>query len=211
MAQNHYYYPQVKKLKSSSKDPCYSLPFYLQDLCLLVVINDLGSYSTELLASLLYWLHHRLLRCVPALDLCRLGGTLVAKGVNINDIWTSRLKQPRTDRLRSFSADDKTRTYFPLNLCKDRSSFSLAYRLSASRIDELIKKVTADVSKDDEVTPGHKYPLEIASGLLTDSSRSVTSTAERSIRQLICIPGDLLFSNLKTGTRAHSPLPQVLR
>ena len=57
-----YYYPQMKKLKSSSEDPSScSLPFYLQDLCLLVVINDLGSYSTELLASLPYWLRHRLL------------------------------------------------------------------------------------------------------------------------------------------------------
>lgn len=194
-------YPRAKKLKSSSEDPCCSLPFYLQDLCLLVVINDLGSYSTDLLASLPYWLRHRLLRCVPALDLCRLEGTAVAKGVNIDDIWMKRSKKRSTDRLTSFSAADETGTCFPLNVHRDRHSFqSLARRFSAKQSKELIEKVTADVSSDEEITSGHKYLLEIASDLLTDSSGSVTTTAEASIHQLISIPGDLLFSNLKTGT-----------
>ena len=190
-------YPQAKKLKSSNEDPCCSLPFYLQDLCLLVVINDLGSYPTDLLASLPYWLRNRLLRCVPALDLCHLEGTSVANGVNIDEIWMSR--QRKRLSFRSFSADDKTRSCFPLNICGDHRSFSLAHRFQGS--NALITKVMADMSIDDEVTPGHKYLLEIASDLLTGSSGPVAvCTAETSIRQLISIPGDLLLSNLITGT-----------
>ena len=139
-----YSYPQAKKLKSSSEDTCCSLPFYLEDLCLLVIINDLGSYPTELLALLPSSLRHRLLRCVPALDLCRLEGTPVANGVNIEEIWELRLKEPRKS-VRSFSTDDKTGSCFPLNICRDRGSFSLAHRFSGS--NDFITKMTADVSK----------------------------------------------------------------
>ena len=65
------------------------LPFSLQDLCLLEVINDLDSYPVELLSSLPHWLRYRLLNNLPVLDLCRLDHTPVARGVNTEEIWKS--------------------------------------------------------------------------------------------------------------------------
>ena len=65
------------------------LPLHLEDLCLLEVINDLDSYPVDLLASLPYWLRHRLLNSLPVLDLCHLDHTPVARGVDVNDIWKS--------------------------------------------------------------------------------------------------------------------------
>ena len=65
------------------------LPLSLQDLCLLEVINDLDSYPVELLSSLPHWLRYRLLNNLPVLDLCRLGHTPVATGVDTEEIWKS--------------------------------------------------------------------------------------------------------------------------
>ena len=65
-------------------------PLSLQDLCLLRVINDVDSYPEELLASLPRWLRSQLLNNLPVLDLCRLDSTLVATGVDVNKIWSTR-------------------------------------------------------------------------------------------------------------------------
>ena len=65
------------------------LPLSLQDLCLVVVINDLDSYPVELLASLPHWLRYHLLNNLPVLDLCRLDHTPIARGINVDEIWTS--------------------------------------------------------------------------------------------------------------------------
>ena len=67
-------------------------PLSLQNLCLLEVINDLDSYPVELISSLPHWLRHRLLNNLPVLDLCRLDHTPVARGVDIDKIWTARVK-----------------------------------------------------------------------------------------------------------------------
>ena len=64
-------------------------PLTLQDLCLLEVINDLDSYSMELLSSLPHWLRYRLLSNLPVLDLCRLDHSPLARGVNTDEIWES--------------------------------------------------------------------------------------------------------------------------
>ena len=64
----------------------------LQDLCLLKVINDLDSYPVELLSSLPHWLRYRLLNNLPVLDLCRLDHTPLARGVDIDKLWTARVK-----------------------------------------------------------------------------------------------------------------------
>ena len=144
---------------------------------------------------------NRYLRCVPALDLCRLEGSLVANGVNVDEIWAIRQKEPRKSLKSFLSSDDKTESCFPLNICRDRNPFSLAHHFPGS--NDLITKMTADISKDYEITPGHRHLLKIASDLLTDFSGSLEANAvERSIRRLISIPGDLLLSNLKTGIRS---------
>ena len=66
------------------------LPFRLQDLCFLVVINDLAHYSVSLLASLPRWLRERLLNSIPVLDLCRLEHTAVTSGIEIDKLWNKR-------------------------------------------------------------------------------------------------------------------------
>ena len=67
-----------------------SLPLRLQDLSLLFVVNDLDSYPVDLLGSLPRHLRHRLLHNLPALDLCHLDGTLVTKGIDMDEIWKTR-------------------------------------------------------------------------------------------------------------------------
>ena len=78
----------------SSEEQC-PRPLSLQDLCLVVVINDLDGYPEELLASLPRWLRYHLLNNLPALDLCRLDHASVAKGVDTEEIWNSKVKLPR--------------------------------------------------------------------------------------------------------------------
>jgi len=80
----------ISVTKEDLSDVCCPLPFSLQDLCLLVVLNDLDWYQVKLLASLPQWLRHRLLSILPALDLCRLEHTPLATGVDVDIIWNSR-------------------------------------------------------------------------------------------------------------------------
>ena len=72
------------------------LPLSLQDLCLLKVVNDLDGYPVDLLASLPRWLRYRLLNNLPALDLCRLDHTPVAKDINVEELWKTRNTQLQT-------------------------------------------------------------------------------------------------------------------
>ena len=63
------------------------LPFRLQDLCLLEVINDLESYSVELLSSLPLRTRRRILNNIPVVDLYRLEDTPIAEGVDMEEVW----------------------------------------------------------------------------------------------------------------------------
>ena len=67
-------------------------PLSLQDLCLFRLINDMDSYPVELLSSLPHWLRYLLLSNLPVLDLCQLDHTPVARGVDIDKIWTARVE-----------------------------------------------------------------------------------------------------------------------
>ena len=73
------------------------LPLSPQDLCLLVVINDLDVYPVSLLASLPCWFRHRLPRNLPLIDLCLPDHSPVARGIDINEIWKNRYRS-RTSR-----------------------------------------------------------------------------------------------------------------
>ena len=77
------------------------LPIPLQDLCLLVVINDLNVYPVSLLASLPRWLRRRLLSNLPIIDLCLLDHSAVANGIDINEIWKIRYPPCASRGLRS--------------------------------------------------------------------------------------------------------------
>lgn len=56
----------------------------------MVIINELNSYPTELLAALPNWLRYRILSSTPALDLARLECTPVAVGIDTDGLWKSR-------------------------------------------------------------------------------------------------------------------------
>ena len=83
----------------------YLLPLSLQDVCLVMVINDLDSYPVELLASLPRWLRYRLLDNLPALDLCRLDHTPIAVGVDVEEIWSSKAVLPRLPFNLSYTSE----------------------------------------------------------------------------------------------------------
>ena len=86
----------IKRIRSI-RDIAPPLP--LQDLCLLETINDLDSYPVELLSSLPHWLRYRLLNNLPVLDLCRLDHTPIARGVDIDEVWTARVEsEPELSR-----------------------------------------------------------------------------------------------------------------
>ena len=69
-------------------DSC--LPFRLQDLCLIAIINELDSYPVDWLALLPLKIRYRLLTNLPVLDLCRLDHTPVAEGIAVHEIWSSK-------------------------------------------------------------------------------------------------------------------------
>ena len=79
------------KRSSSESELCCTLPFCLQDLCTIAVVNVLDSYSTELLASMPKWLRHRILACLPPLELNRLESSAIAKDIDSNKLWESIL------------------------------------------------------------------------------------------------------------------------
>lgn len=172
--------------ESEIVETCCTLPFYLQDLCLLVIINDLDCYPKDLLAALPYWLRHRILSCLPTVGLCHLEATPIAKGVNVDEIWESRLTEPE----KKIASQNNSGNRFQLNISRDRIPLTIAHRFPGG-ID-----LMADLSID-EVSPGHKQLLDIASDLLTGH---YGSNVEKYVCQLISIPGDVLLSNLVTGT-----------
>ena len=128
--------------------PIYaSRPLSLQDLCLLEVINDLDSYPVELLSSLPHWLRYRLLNNLPVVDLCRLDHTHIARGVDIDEVWTARVESEPTIKL-SFQSQEKhnyiRRPGFFENLFQMTVYQSKEYCLKdekASRIDALKKAI----------------------------------------------------------------------
>ena len=194
---------------SESFEICCPLPFYLQDLCLLVIINELDCYPTELLASLPYWLRYRILNNVPALDLARLEHTPVANGINTAEIWKSREKTIPQPQLKSIIGlgteyDDTDAPFkdspFQLNVSGNRNHYSssILYRSYCGR-NSLTADIVKDLSgtKDSELSIGTYRMLEVASDLLTTS---YNTDLEEVTRQLVSIPGSILLSNLLVGS-----------
>ena len=190
------------------KESCFPLPLYLQDLCLLAVVDDLGSYPEELLASLPQWLRYRLLSSLPAMELSRLEYSPVAKGVDTEAIWKSRSEIPgKDDSLnahklsRSSNSDGSSK--FKLDICRNRQNISHFYGHSSNTT--LTSQDIMLLKGENEQPPGHDYLLEIASDLLCES---YGSSIEKSVHQMISIPGKQLLSALMTGSThqgCHNP------
>ena len=114
-------------------------PLPLQDLCLLEAINDLDSYPVELLSSLPYWLHYRLLNNLPVLDLCRLDHTPIARGVDIDEIWTARVESE--PEIKSSFLSRGSSVTWPA-FVKDLFQMNL-YQSNSSKEDERVARIAA--------------------------------------------------------------------
>ena len=164
-------------------ETCCSLPFCLQDLCLLAVINDLNRYPNELLASMPLWLRRRLLSCVPALELCRMSSTPVANGVDIDEIWKTRLPK-----------DDKKQNV--------KNAFQLDVDSSDVHDRTETEKVLSELPKEIEILPQYNFLFKIVSQLLSDASGQQQTT--KNIHQLISISGEVVLPNLVSGAGHHT-------
>ena len=164
-------------------ETCCSLPFCLQDLCLLAVINDLNRYPNELLASMPLWLRRRLLSCVPALELCRMSSTPVANGVDIDEIWKTRLPK-----------DDKKPNV--------KNVFQLDVDSSDVHDRTEMEKVLSELPKEIEILPQYNFLFKIVSQLLSDASGQQQTT--KNIHQLISISGEVVLPNLVSGAGHHA-------
>ena len=194
---------------------CCPLPFFLQDLCLWVVINELDCYPTELLAALPYWLRCRILNNVPALDLYRLASTPIARGVDTDGIWKSLLKANHFKNIKAQyryqlhcwpndvneTESQSKGSPFQLNVCRKYDDiFSLT--MIPNNIfsgSTLTKDIIRDLNhvKDTKFSIGNHLLLEIVTDLLTTPYGTDLRMATG---QLVSIPGNLVLSNLLIGS-----------
>ena len=187
------------------------LPLSLRSLSLLTVINDLDSYSIELLASLPLWLRYQLLNCLPVFDLCRLDHTPVARGVNVDEIWKSR-RVPSTFRYNAL----KHINCMPFRGCLSENSITwpadipdLDPELEAAlqKVPCMLKDILTHC--DDSVThqldetlqlandAREAYLLKVAFGVLDILDPNVSPKIVGD--WLISIKGDLLMKHLTTN------------
>ena len=178
---------RTKSKEDEQIEPCCPLPFYLQDICLLAVINDLVSYPVELLASLPYWLRYRLLNSLPALELSRLESTPVADGLDTDAIWKSRLKRQAETSVNDLILNDR-KVCFQLDISRN------SYYGVGDEFEDFEEEI-------DKPSPGQEYLLRIASNLFCES---YVSSLEKSVHQLISVSGELLLSNLLTGSSHYN-------
>ena len=198
--------PRPRKIEKPPPKTC-PLPFALQDLCLLVLINDLDRYPVELLASMPLWLRNHLLNNIPVLDLCRLELTPVARNVDVNAIWAMRVK---VQELKSWKPN-----WYP-RCGMEAQSWGMMYRRIQSdfQVDigllqsnayshydsaEDIKSAIQKLSEDTK--PKQLYLFEIMSEILSTSS---PADLKNVVHKLISIQGDLILSNLMAGKSSSS-------
>ena len=204
-----------------SVDSC--LPVPLQDLCLLVIINDLDIYPVSLLASLPRWFRHRLLSNLPVIDLCLLDHSPVARGIDIVEIWKTRYP-PRPSRMvhGQFMVQEYWMDYshFELPMKQWRSSGREASICSARDLEGLTSKLEQALQslprslEYGEYSVDHRteYLTQIALGLLLvdenddefhvlrscrgDDRVVLSSVLEAIARECVSINGNLLLQNL---------------
>lgn len=201
--------PDPRWLKVTPELP-YPLPLSLEELCLLEVINDVDRYPVELLASLPRWLRCRLLNNLPAVDLCRLDSTAVARGIDTNKVWKTRyVEEPKRIHSRSvhvYDSSDSRRQFFKklfqINVqgSQDTTGYCRSLKEEVTVAFEDLKK--PEHRKIKIVNTGSSaremYLLEIASNALSYSSKSELKTIAH---KLVSIRGDLLLHDLDANPR----------
>ena len=206
-------------------EACCPLPFMLQDLCLLVVVNDINSYPIELLASLPRWFRSRLLAALPALQLFGLESSPIAEGVDVEEIWKARANHgrpgvtgmpstlshglhhvslPRATKKPSFQLDIGNAS----GKLSYESHFSIPYAFLGPAMNLLANEIKAalKIVEESESSTINAYLLEIASDIL---SNKYTIEPKALAHKLISIPGDVLLSNLLSGS-LHQPCENSL-
>ena len=197
------------------RESCCPLPFFLQDLCLLVVINELDSYPTELLATLPYWLRCRILSILPAVDLARLESTAVADGIETDEMWKARLKDDRKMFQRAHGVGSEASSMdgrFQLKICSRMPLDLLRFSgyIPGRENKELTEEIIKDLEVNDSVlSTGKKNLLDIASDLFTKEYTVRDQELTEVTHQLVSVSGTLVFSNLLTGY-VHEKCPQYL-
>lgn len=181
--------PKAKKPAIQLKeDQTISLPFPLQDLCILVVMNDLDSYPRELLALMPLMLRRRILNILPAVDLCHLEHTSIADGVDVEDMLEKRLKK----RSYGNSYLPKSRNKFQLRAI-DKSAFPEYDYV----FEEEIKSAFLN-SNQRKLSYCEKILLTIVSKILTESSENRAN--DYLGNKMISVEGNFLLSNLLSGS-----------
>lgn len=204
------------------------LPLPLQDFCLLRVINDLDRYPLELLASLPHWLRYRLLNNLPALDLCRLDHTAVAKGIDVDQLWETRL-QILTDPGRKSPAERGSQhtsrsSSQSVASVQDQSPFQLDFPqvsgfnpLSRFRHPQqmecspALKEKVISAFNDIKECPGIEMPSAKEKSLLNITSNFLFCSPTLpmdDISYLISIPGEHLLPNLVFASHHESVTPR---
>lgn len=209
-------FPVTRKERNTPREidnVCCPLPFTLQDLCLLVLISDLDCHRTDVLGSLPRWLRKRLLNALPALDLCRLERTPVADGVDIDAIWKCRFKNQKITGLprpgayttvfnstltgTSLTSPSAAVNTFQMNICKGNAGPLSTHPSHKKILEEEMKSALKNIAQK-------KFP-EGKDSLLTVVSDIITSVPKIDltaiIHKLISIDGELVFSNLLSGSR----------
>ena len=192
------------------------LPLLLQDLCLFVVVNDFNKYPVELLSSLPCWLRCRLIKALPALYLSGLESSPVAEGINVDELWNSvngsnsASSSMQELTFRSISA----KRCFQLNvgdaiglhsfLCSPcNSSFS-----AGRRLENEVKTAFKDVEERETKIPAVKaYLLTVASDILSERTGYDLKALTHKV---VSIRGDILLSNLLSGSSLHQPCQNSL-
>ena len=192
---------------------CCPLPFPLQDLCLLVIISDLDCHPTDLLASLLRWLRHRLLNGLSAIDLARLESTPVADGIDVNTLWKRHNKplNKSTTGITRSTAQLSLSRYIPMSGSGSYStSTTESFQLTICKVDdglsthsahkkvlmEDIKPALKDIEQK-KISEGKDNLLAFISDILINVPKIDLTTM---IQKLISIDGELMFSNLLSGS-----------
>ena len=189
----------IKRIRSI-RDIAPPLP--LQDLCLLETINDLDSYPVELLSSLPHWLRYRLLNNLPVFDLCRLDHTPIARGVDIDEIWTARVEsEPEIKSSFLSRGSGVTRPAF----VKDLFQMNL-YQSNSSKEDERVARIAALKKEMETAFQGlhdkekftnskEEYLMKLTAHAL--SCHDIREVAHR----VACLQGPLLSKQLQITER----------
>ncbi len=185
------------KQKQESDEVCCPLSFPLQDLCLLAIMSNLDSYQVDLLALLPLQLRQRLLSILPALDLYRLEHTSVAAKVDVNEIWKSRPAPPAPpaqvkSNFRTSLVPVSSENSFQLSICSNKAHI---------KSDVLLKEIKSVFSDLSEFPRGKEIVFHVASDIFAG--------ANPDLKKLISIEGDLVFSNLLSGSM-HQPCQNSL-